>query len=99
MARSLLGLARVALAQKRPRDAVPLAERAVGIRLAAGVPAIDLAEARLVLAQALVGAGEPVARAVALARQARDAYQEAGEASRDDLTEVDAFLREHARRR
>jgi hypothetical protein len=74
---------------------VSLAERAVMVREAGDVPATELAEARLVLARALVAAGESKARAVALAAQARDGYREAGEAHRDALAEAEAFLHEH----
>ena len=69
-------LARVALANGHPADALPLAERAVGILAARDVPPTRLAECRIVLAQALATApaaqGRDPARALALARQARD---------------------------
>jgi hypothetical protein len=35
------------------------------------------------------------AQSVALAEQARDTYLEVGEAARDELVEVEAFLHEH----
>jgi tetratricopeptide (TPR) repeat protein/predicted Ser/Thr protein kinase len=92
----LLGLAGVALAQRRPRDAVPFAERAVRIREAADAQPADLAEARFVLARALVLSGTSRARAVTLAEQARDGFRETEATRRESIAEVEAWLRERA---
>lgn len=51
-----------------------------------------LAEARFMLARALWAAGRNRGRAVELARQARDAYREAGTAKEQELAEVEAWL-------
>jgi eukaryotic-like serine/threonine-protein kinase len=94
---SLLGLAKVALAQDRPADAVLLAERALTIREKGNIPAHELASSRFVFAQALWEAsvmGDRV-RARAIAEQARDAYQAAGEGSSNALVEVERWLAEH----
>jgi tetratricopeptide (TPR) repeat protein len=94
---SLLGLGRVALAQQRAGDAVSVLERAVEVGEASESPVIELAVARLLLAQALVSAGEPEERAIALATQARDAFRDAGRTQL--LTDTELFLREHAANR
>jgi tetratricopeptide (TPR) repeat protein len=97
-AHALVGLAKIELQDGRPADAVPLAERARTLREAGDVAPIALAQARFVLARALVGAGRSHAEAVALAEQARDAHREAGEAAQDDLAEVERWLATHGRR-
>jgi eukaryotic-like serine/threonine-protein kinase len=95
VAGTLLGLARVALARDRATDAVSFARRAVTLREHDDVLATDLAEARLVLARALVQAGQSRAQAVTLAEQARETYREAGDRERDALAEVEQWLRAH----
>ena len=94
-----VGLANVALAKHRPKDALPLAERALAIHENAGVPATLLASTRFLLARALwdapADAGRDRPRAVALAEQARDALRETGAGSAKDLAEVEAWLAEH----
>jgi eukaryotic-like serine/threonine-protein kinase len=92
LAYTLLGLAEIQLQVGRPADAVPLAARARTLRETGSVPATEVAQARFVLARALVGAGRSQAEAVALAEQARDAYREAGDAAKDDLAEVERWL-------
>ena len=84
-----VALARVALVDGRRDEARALAERAVHLRAAA--PPHERAEAWFVLARSLQGGHE----AVALAVQARDAYRESTAAHRDELAEVEAWLREH----
>jgi tetratricopeptide (TPR) repeat protein/predicted Ser/Thr protein kinase len=90
----LAGLAEVALAADRPADAVAPAERAVKIRSQDGVPAELLAYVRFLLAKALwrVPDGDR-ARALALARQARDAFRTT-EGNDELLAQVETFLRE-----
>jgi hypothetical protein len=92
----LVGLADVLLAQRSPAEAVAFAERAVTIREGGDVPAAEVAEAKFLLARALVVAGESMPRAVALAEQARDAYSDAGEARGEALAEVERWLRRPA---
>jgi eukaryotic-like serine/threonine-protein kinase len=91
LAHPLIGLAEVALEQRRHDDAVVLARRAVTVEQAR-VPPREVADARFVLARALVEAGSSRAEAVALAEQARDAYREAGS---DALDEVERWLEAH----
>jgi tetratricopeptide (TPR) repeat protein len=91
----LVGLATVALAQHRPIDALPLAQRAVALREKGGVATGFLAEARFVLAQALwespVDEGRDRARAVTLAKQARDVFRDLGKG----FAEVEQWLDDH----
>jgi eukaryotic-like serine/threonine-protein kinase len=91
----LLGLSEVALEQHRAGDAAVLARQAVALREQGNVPAVELAEARFMLARALGDAGPSRVQAVALAEQARDAYREAGS---DALDEVERWLEAHAGR-
>jgi hypothetical protein len=55
----------------------------------------EVAEARFVLARALIAAHRDRGRALALARQARDALASAGPAGADLLAETDAWLTKH----
>jgi hypothetical protein len=59
------------------------------------VPASLLAEARFTLACVLVDAGQSRARAVALARMARDGYRDVGERPDAALAEIETWLDEH----
>jgi tetratricopeptide (TPR) repeat protein len=99
VAYALMGLADVALAQRRPTDAVPLAQRAVAVLETNGVAAEDLADARFRLAQALwdapEGKGRDRARAVTLAEQARDVFREAGTGRAEYLADVEKWLADH----
>jgi tetratricopeptide (TPR) repeat protein len=76
----LTGLGLDLTALGRPREAVPLLERAIELRLAQPV-AFEVSEARFALAQALWAAGDPAARARArtVALQARDDLNEDAE--------------------
>jgi eukaryotic-like serine/threonine-protein kinase len=85
IANSLVGLAEVALEQRRAGDAVGLARRAVALREQANAPPVKLAQARFVLARALAEAGPSRVEAIALAEQARDAYRDAGSDALDDV--------------
>jgi hypothetical protein len=95
----LMGLAEVALEQRRPFDALPLAQRAVAVWENGGVPPDELAEARFVLAQALwdapVGGGRDRARAISLAEQARGSFCDEGAGTARELAEVEQWIREH----
>jgi tetratricopeptide (TPR) repeat protein/predicted Ser/Thr protein kinase len=94
----LTALAEVALAERRPAEAIPLAERAIKIRSRGEIRGGLLAQSNFRLAQALWAAptdqGGDQGRALALARECREALREAtDEALR---AEVDAFLASHA---
>jgi eukaryotic-like serine/threonine-protein kinase len=96
---SLVGLGNVALAQHRASDAVPLVERAVRLREVGESLPDDLAAARFALARALWEADLQRSRAIAIAKQARDAYRDAGESHVTELAEVDTWLAKHDRAR
>ncbi len=89
----LAAVGRAQLSLKQPAAAVAPLERAVGLREKSG-DALDLAEARFLLAQALAGAND-LARATALAGQARDAYAAAGPEGKETLQRVQAWLAGH----
>ena len=82
MAAALGNLARIALAQHRPADALALAQRAASVQEKAGAAAHELAQTRFVLAQARwelpPDDGGDRVRALALAEQARDDLAAAG---------------------
>jgi eukaryotic-like serine/threonine-protein kinase len=85
-------LGRVALAQGRAGDAVPLIERAVKLREKGESPPSEIAVAQFLLAQALWESKQERTRAIDLAKQARAGSQD------DDptyLAEIDAWLAEH----
>lgn len=84
------------LDQGRPDLAVPLLERAVRIydRSRPGFPRWS-AEARFLLARALWDSGQDRRRAVALARQARDLYEEIPASARVELAPLAAWLARH----
>lgn len=67
LAHALVGLADVALEQRRTDDAVVLARRAVTVREQSSVEAVERTEARFVLARALAQAGPSRAEAIASA--------------------------------
>ncbi len=94
---ALDGLAKVALAQGRPADAVPLAERAVQILVESGDPPRRVAQGRFTLARALWGApeggGRDRERSLTLAQQAREGFRGQPN-SEDELGQVEAFLAE-----
>lgn len=73
----LEGLGELELARGRPRDAVPLIERALAVHGAPGKPN-EMAEAKLLLAEAQWRAALDHARARALAEEARSAYEAIG---------------------
>jgi tetratricopeptide (TPR) repeat protein len=91
LAHALVRSAIVALALEQPRDAIAWAERATEIYGAKQASARDVAEARFVLAKALLAGGER-ARAIALAEQVRDAYRAMGDDRADERAEVDEWL-------
>jgi tetratricopeptide (TPR) repeat protein len=98
VANPLTGLALSYIDDGRASQALPLAERALAVLEKHDAAPEKLAEARFVLARALVATGrDPGAqRALALARQARDAMRTAsGPLSIISLDVVEAWLREH----
>jgi tetratricopeptide (TPR) repeat protein len=86
----LLGLAEIALEQQRAADALPMAERGLALREQPGVPQRDVADARFILARALLETGGSRTRAHDLAMQARESFQTA-DASKA-VGKVDAWL-------
>ncbi len=94
----LIGLALTSLASEHPAGALPLAERALATLERYDAGAEQLAEARFVLARALMATGKDPQRALVLARQSREMLQGApATLSLIDLEEVDAWLQEHDR--
>jgi hypothetical protein len=90
VAASLNNLADAYLLDNKPRDALPLLERAlVIVDTYEGVQAAEF-YAHYNLARALIATGGDRARALALARRARDGLREAGEAR--PLAEIEQFL-------
>jgi tetratricopeptide (TPR) repeat protein len=88
----LAGLAGIALDQGRASEALPLAERALQLRERAGAPAEQQAEARALVARALVATGGDRERALELARRAREEY---GKTTTKDesLAKLEAWMR------
>jgi tetratricopeptide (TPR) repeat protein/tRNA A-37 threonylcarbamoyl transferase component Bud32 len=99
LAYSLLGLSRVALARNQPLDAIEPARRALQIREDARELEPGLAEARFVLARALVASEAATREAIGLAEQARVAYQNRGPRDADALAIVEEWLRQQGSRR
>lgn len=87
----LVNLGDLLLLARRPREALPLLERAVHIMNAHdGVQPLEFA-AHFALARAIVAVGGETSRALAEARRARDGDREAGE--------VERWLARHGERR
>jgi tetratricopeptide (TPR) repeat protein len=89
----LVGQGQLALARGRPREAVPLIERALRLRGDDTSKPDRLAEARFALAKALVAADKhhDRSRVLALAQEAADAYRGFGDSAA--LAEVEAWSR------
>jgi eukaryotic-like serine/threonine-protein kinase len=92
---ALTGLAEAELSLGRPDGARAAAERAVRLREAGGVAALEIAESRFVLARALWTLDRERPRAVDLAQRAREAFAKAGEGAAKNLTQVETWLAEH----
>lgn len=95
----LTGLAEVALAERRPADAVPLAKRTVLLQ-ADNPMSIVLGNSRFVLAQALwdapAGKGRDRDRALALAHQALETLRSSRTRTMDEVrSNMEAFLKRH----
>jgi tetratricopeptide (TPR) repeat protein len=88
----LMGLAAVALDEGRPADASVLAERALRLWTPDGVPSEQQADARVLLAQALVGMGRDRERAEALVDQALKAYRAVQPARAKELRELESWV-------
>ena len=76
-ASTLIGLAEVAYTERHFDEAVTFARRAVTLREENGATALELADARYALAAPLWELGTHRDQALALARQARDAFRDA----------------------
>ncbi len=93
---SLVGLALIYVDDQRAAEALPLAERALAVLERHEAGPETLSEARFVLARALMAMGQDPQRALALARDARDALRtSAAPLSLIDLAQVEAWLRAH----
>jgi hypothetical protein len=96
----LRDIAEAALAQRRPAAAPPLTPRVAMMATTHESPTELLAETRFMLAQALWLAppdrGRDRERAMTLAKEARDAFQEIGIDRAGVLAEVEKWIREHA---
>jgi tetratricopeptide (TPR) repeat protein/predicted Ser/Thr protein kinase len=88
----MVALATVELELGRPHEALAFAERALAATEAAGPLPSDRADARFVLARALVETGGSEAKALSLAREARALYGEM-EPPNAELTKIDTWLR------
>jgi len=91
----LVGLGESELAAGRVAPAIAALERAAAIYDAAQVPAIVAADVRFPLARALWSRPAERARAVELARAARDAWRPAGPSQQARRADADAWLRDH----
>jgi hypothetical protein len=79
----------------KQRDALALAERALGIaQKSDGDPSV-LAEAQFAVAQGLVALDTDEARALALAREALAIFNDVGDHARDQQAKVERWLAEH----
>ncbi|EDM77401.1 serine/threonine kinase family protein [Plesiocystis pacifica SIR-1] len=98
VAKYLVVLADIALAQRELDDAADFAQRCIDIRTNDEAAATALAQPRWVLARALwlqsKGRGDEAERARELATQARDALREAGPEEAETLAAVEAWLSE-----
>ena len=89
---ALKGLGTVQRLQGETDDAVATLQRALDLLARNQVPPISLADARATLARALWDQGTDRARALRLARQAREAFAGAGAPAKPDLAELEAWL-------
>ncbi|MEM9459677.1 MAG: tetratricopeptide repeat protein [Myxococcota bacterium] len=80
-------------------EARPLLEQALRVMQSESAPAVALAEARFALARVLAAAGEPRARARALAAEARDGFGGAGPGQATRRLEVERWIHKHDRGR
>jgi tetratricopeptide (TPR) repeat protein len=93
----LTSLGHILTASGTPEQAIPLLEHALKIEVAWNEDREAIAETRFALASALWSAGGDRARALTLARAARETY--AHLPMGDDLPEIDAWLAKHDRKR
>jgi hypothetical protein len=91
--------AQALLAERRPARALAMAEEALAIREKAKVSAREKAEAQFTVARALVASGRDRARALSLARSARDLYRKQGSGWESSAREVEAWLDQTLSRR
>jgi tetratricopeptide (TPR) repeat protein len=90
---ALVGLGDALVELHRPSEAVPLLERGLQIRTAAGAPPGLVAEARAALASALVQEPRTKARAIAEVRTALAEFEKAGDAA--NAGEMRSWLAKH----
>jgi tetratricopeptide (TPR) repeat protein len=93
----LTGLGQALTDAGRAAEAVPLLERAVGVRAGGAEDPAGLALSRFHLARALwlAGEGGQRARARPLALAARDGFRDLGDRARGDVAQVEAWLAAH----
>ncbi len=94
VASALLGLADVARKRARHEEALALFERVVAMRDSAEVQPVDRGVARFALARALRQLGREPERARQLAVAAREELLTVGDAQKERIDAVDAFLAE-----
>ncbi len=94
LARALTGIGREYIDLHVPQKGIALLERSLSLAEKNSVDAVFLAHTRFALGRALGDSGRNVKRARQLASLARDAYAADGEASKQQLTEVDVWLRD-----
>jgi tetratricopeptide (TPR) repeat protein len=92
VAHPLAGIGRLALAQKRPADAIAPLERAVRILEAGGVPGREVALARAALADALWAAKRDRGRAIELGERVVEELRAVGPGARDELVAAEAWV-------
>jgi tetratricopeptide (TPR) repeat protein len=97
LAKPLAGRGRLALSLRKPAEAAPLFERALALRTAGGGEAVDLAELRLGLAEALWDGQLDRARARELVEESRAALASAAASAKRTaaLAAAEAWLAGH----
>ena len=88
---ALNDLGQVLVNEERPREAIPILEKALHVRERLERSPDDTAETRFALARALWAAGQDHGRALALARAARDGYRTVP-AHQGQVASIDAWL-------
>jgi tetratricopeptide (TPR) repeat protein len=94
LAQALTGIGRQYVELHVPQKGIAPLERSLALAEKNSGDAVVLADTRFALARALSDLGRDLKRARELATLARDAYAADGEASKQQLTEVDVWLRD-----
>jgi tetratricopeptide (TPR) repeat protein len=92
VAAALLGVAEVATRRGKLEEALTLYERVVALRERAEIQPVDRGVSRFALARALRALGKDPERARQLALAARDELLTVGDAQRERIELIDAFL-------